>query len=170
MSTVTTETLAQEYTRLADEQAELQAAARREQPLTLEMRERYAKVTRRLREIGTLPPAGYELPKLASDLVAHAEAHGWMALVQWTPPDYEGEPSVTVQVGRILAEGEMPDARGDRWIYKRTWHSRGCPPGQVRLFGRGHAVTPDNPGGAEAPSVKVIRAVITQHPKPEAAS
>lgn len=150
MATAIVETLEQEYNRLASE--------------------RTSEAVRRVREIVAIPPQGYQLPKSAADLIAHAEAHGWMSLVQWTPPGYEGEPFVTVQVGRRLVEGEMPDARGSKWIYKLTWHSRDCAAGKVRLFGCGHSVTPDHPAGTDAPSVKSIRATIEQHPAPEVES
>ena len=160
----TTETLGQEYNRLLGEQAQLSAAARRTGSISPQDKQRHSEVTRRIREILTTPPQGYELPKLAADLVAHAEAHGWLSLVQWTPPDYPGEPFVSVQVGRRLQEGEMPDARGDKWVYKLTWHSRGCAVGKVRLFVRGTAATPDSPADSDAPSVKEIRAVIAANP------
>ncbi|MFE7077910.1 hypothetical protein ACFU96_48370 [Streptomyces sp. NPDC057620] len=163
MSTTTTETLKQEYDRLCDEEDELRTAARKD-GWSEQAKERQRAISLRLREILTIPPAGYALPAAASGLIAHAEAHGWLALAQWTSIDFDGDPFVTVQVGRQLADGEMPDARGSRWLYKLTWHSRDCAPGKVRLFGNGHAVTPDSPGGNYAPSVKAIRAVIEQHP------
>ena len=111
------ETLAEEYTRLVDEQGQLAAKARKVGDLSTTDRQRYTEITKRIREIIATPPQGFELPKLAADLVTHAEAHGWLSLVQWTPPDYSGEPFVTVQVGRQLREGELPDARGGKWIY-----------------------------------------------------
>lgn len=168
--TTATETLAEEYERLASEQAELSAAARKAGDLSAEDKQRFREIAQRLREIATTPPPGYELPKLAADLVAHAEAHGWMSLVQWTPPGYGGEPYVKVQVGRKLRDGEMPDARGDKWIYEITWHSRDCAPGRVRLFRGTSAVTPDRPQYGDGPSIKAIRAVIEQHPVREAVS
>lgn len=168
--TTTTETLTQEYTRLVHEQAELSAAARKAGAYSEEGKQRFREMSRRIREVLTVPPQGYGLPKLATELVAHAEAHGWVSLMQWTPPDYEGEPFVTVQVGRQLRDGEMPDARGDKWIYKITWHSRGCVTGRVRLFGGTSAVTPESPAYSGGPSVKAIRAVIERHPAPEAIS
>ena len=161
--TTTTETLVEEYGRLTSEQAELSAAARKAGDSSPEDKQRFREITQRIRAIVATPPEGYELPKLAADLVAHAEMHGWMALVQWTPPGYEGEPYVTVQVGRLLQDGEMPDARGNKWTYKLTWHSRGCMPGKVRLFGGSSAVTPEQPVYGNGPSVKAIRAVIAAH-------
>lgn len=169
MSTAT-ETLEQEYDRLLGERGELGARLRKSEGGPTEDREQLRRVARRIREIVAIPPAGYELPKLAVDLVAHAEAHGWLSLVEWTPPDYEGEPYVSVQVGRQLAEGELPDEPGRKWIYQLTWHSRDCAPGKVRRFRAGLARTPDRPMPHDGPSVKAIRAVIEQHPKPGAAS
>lgn len=168
--TTATETLAQEYTRLAHEQAELSAAARKAGAYPEGDRQRFREISRRIREILAVPPEGYALPKLAVDLVAHAEAHGWVSLAQWTAPDYEGEPFVSVQVGRQLRDGEMPGARGDKWVYKLTWHSRDCAAGKVRLFRGSSAVTPDQPAYSDGPSVKAIRAVIEQHPAPEVVS
>jgi len=162
--TTATETIAEEYGRLCDEDAELSAAVRKAGAATPEQVQRQRELRVRLRELHAIPPEGYELPKLAADLVAHAEAHGWVSLVEWTSPDYDGEPFVTVQVGRKLQAGEMSDARGDKWIYKATWHSRGCAPGKVRLFRGTSAVTPEHPMYGDGPSIKAIRAVIEQHP------
>jgi hypothetical protein len=134
---------------------------------TAEQAARGAAVLAELLEIVATPPPGYGLPALAAGLVAHAEAHGWQTLVQWTRPDYDGEPFVTVQVGRALTAEEREHHHGDRWTYRLTWHSRGCPPGRVRLFGQGSAITPDEPSGrSPAPSVKAVRAVIEAHPAP----
>lgn len=167
MTTATTETLTQEHERLTYEQRELGKAIREGQAAP-EAREKLRTVTLRLREIAATAPPGYALPKAATDLVAHAEAHGWMALVQWTPPGYSGEPYVSVQVGRLVHEADGYVGLGDRWKYEVTWHSRGCALGKVRMFGNGHAVTPANPGGNYAPSVKAIRAVMAAHPAPGA--
>jgi hypothetical protein len=162
-----TETQAQERERLTYEQRELGKTIR-EGGTAPEARERLRAVTLRLREIAATAPPGYALPKAAADLAAHAEAHGWMALVQWTPPAYSGEPYVSVQVGRLVTEADGYLGLGDRWKFEVSWHSRGCAPGKVRMFGNGHAVTPANPGGGYAPSVKTIRAVIEQHSAPSA--
>jgi hypothetical protein len=167
VTTATTTTLAQEYERLTYEQRELDKAVH-EGAATPEARKRRRAVTQRLREIAATAPPGYALPKAATDLIAHAEAHGWMALVTWTSPGYSGEPSVSVRVGRLVHAADGYVGLGDRWKFERTWHSRGCAPGKVRMFGNGHAVTPANPGGNYAPSVKAIRAVIEQHPAPVA--
>lgn len=119
-----------------------------------------------LREILATPPAGYELPKAATDLMTFVEAHGWMAQAQWTSPEYEGEPYVRVQVARRVGESERELYRGDRWSYQLTWHSRDCAPGKVRRFGSGTAVTPESPNTHDAPSVKAIRAVVEANPAP----
>jgi hypothetical protein len=168
--TTITETAADEYARLSGEDAELSAAVRKVGTATSEQIERQREIRARLRELHAAPPAGYALPKLAADLVAHAEAHGWTTLTQWTALGYGGAPFVTVQVGRLVTEADGYLGLGDRWTYKLTWHSGGCAPGKVRLFGNGIAITPDNPGAGYAPSVKAIRAVISEHPAPEAIS
>lgn len=162
----TLETPAQEYTRLTNERGELAAALRKAGDTSPESRAQLAAVDRRLHELVAAPPSGYALPKTAVYLVAHAQVHGWLTLVQWTPPDYTGEPFVSVQVGRLLRAGEQSDARGDRWTYNLTWHARGCAPGRVRLFGRRLAATPEQPWLHDGPSVKAICAVIAQHPAP----
>lgn len=113
----------------------------------------------------TLAPAGYALPKAASDLITHAGTHGWATLVAWSPgAPSSGGPSLTVQVGRRLHAGEQPDARGDRWLYCLTWHSRDCAPGKLRLFGRILAQTPDAPWDHYGASIRAVRQVIAQNP------
>lgn len=113
------------------------------------------------------PPEGYTVPQIVTGLVGYAKLHGWQSLVQWTPPDYSGEPYVTVQVGRKAVESDYTGfKRGPWWIYKLTWHSRGCAPGKVKKFGTGLVATPDDPEWRDAPSVKQIRTVIHDHPAP----
>lgn len=163
MTTVTTETLAQEYNRLIDERADHQAAARKAGAMSPDGSEALRSIGRRLMEILAIPPQGYTLPKAIEDLVAHAEAHGWISMIQWTYPGYEGEPYVGVQVARKAADAE---SRGDVWHYKLTWHSRDCAPGKLKRFGGALAATPDSPQWSDAPSMKAIRAVIEQHPAP----
>ncbi|MFI0736830.1 hypothetical protein ACH4PU_01795 [Streptomyces sp. NPDC021100] len=124
-----------------------------------------AALERRIRELAATPPHGYALPKAAADLVAHAAALGWRTLVWWGTSSSD-EPFVTVQVGRLLEQDAQPDHRGDRWTYRLTWHSRGCPPGRVRRFGRCLAQTPDQPWTHDGPSLKSIRQVVTDHPAP----
>lgn len=135
---------------------------------TDEQRQRLATLSVELSAILAQPPAGYELPRIATDLMAHAEAHGWTAGVQWTQPSYSGEPFAVVEVGRKLDGLERDQHRGDRWRYRLTWHSRDCVPGKVKLFRSGLARTPGNPADHDAPSVKTIRAVIEANPGPDA--
>ncbi|GGX46504.1 hypothetical protein [Streptomyces noursei] len=101
------------------------------------------------------PPEGYTMPAAAEQLIEHAKAHGWRTKVVWTPPDYDGEPSLKV----LMEHGG--------WRYELTWHSRGCQPGRVRLFSR-LAWTPGRQVAHDAPSVKKIRAVIEANPAAEA--
>lgn len=164
--TTATETLAAEFERLSYERYELIKQLSAPGGDTPASRERMRVVSQRMREITATPPDGYSLPKQAADLVAHAEAHGWTTRVQWTAPGYSGEPYVTVQVGRLVTGADGYVGTGDRWTYERTWHSRDCAPGKVRLFGQGVATTPDHPAHHNAPSVKGIMAVITAHPAP----
>lgn len=157
----TTVALADEYSGLYAEQ-QILLRVRNRSP---EQDARLDAVTTRLLQIVAVPPDGYTVPAAAVQLLAHAEANGWQSLGQWTPPGRD-EPFYTVHVGRVLRPGEMPDARSDRWKYQLTWHSRGCPPGRVRLFGRILGATPTSPALHEAPSVRAVRDVITAHPAP----
>lgn len=120
----------------------------------------------RLREILAVPPDGYSLPAVGQRLIDDARTAGWTARAFWTSPGYEGEPSVTVVVGRVITEGEQRCGGGDHWRYSITWHSRDCAPGKVRLFGRVLAKTPWRPGDHEVGSVKAVREVIAAHPAP----
>ncbi|MFI8942688.1 hypothetical protein [Streptomyces syringium] len=111
-------------------------------------------------------PDGYSLPEAATALIAHARAYGWLAKAYWTPGDATSSPFVSVEVGRRLTEAEREQHRGPHWLYRLTWHSRGCPPGRLRRFGSGLAATPDSPAPHPAPSVQRIREIITAHPAP----
>lgn len=155
-----TETVRAEYERLNSEHRSL---LRLDNP-TAEQTVRRDIVRARLLEIVAAPPAGYSTPPAALRLVEHARAHGWEVVAQWNPPGSDVEPQHHVEVGRVMRPGEVPDARGDSWRFRLTWHSRGCPPGRVRLFGRGCAITPTRPVWADAPSLKAIHAVICAHP------
>lgn len=173
MSTAT-ETLEQEYNRLFAERDDIGLQVRQADRVEPEVRARYDQVMDRLREIVAIPAEGYELPKQAADLIAFAETHGWLTGVQWTPPGWADEVYVRVKVGRRLTEAELQAGyyRSDAWLFEITYHERGCPPGQLKKFGSGRGVTPEV-GAANigpAPSVKAIRAVIEQHPAPEAIS
>jgi hypothetical protein len=160
--TTSTETAAARYNRLSAEFAALRRIVPDKR--TAEQGARLGELNKELRALAAIPPDGYELPRIAADLMAHAVAHGWLAAAAWTAPDYAGEPFVRVKVGRMLTELERDQHRGDRWHYSLTWHSRGCTPGKVRLFGSGLATTPDSPAHHDAPSIKGIRAVIEANP------
>lgn len=120
-------------------------------------------------------PDGYTLPKTAAHLVAHAERYGWAARAIWVAGYEINEPFVHVDVGRRIGIGEADpvDAadpyapvRGNGWRYRVTWHSRGCPPGKLKLFRQPLASTPWRPHHHDGPSVKAIREVIARHPRP----
>lgn len=161
----TPETPAAEYRRLyADHMTLRRLGGAR----TARQTARLALLDARLRAITATPPDGYALPAAAVQLIAHARAHGWQAEAYWAPPDDDGEgdPFVRVQVGRVMAPGELADARGNTWRYEAVWHSRGCPPGRLRLFGRMLARTPQHPATHDAPSVRAVREAIAAHPAP----
>lgn len=162
-----TETAAQRFVRVNDEYHSLLHI--RPGDRTDAHKESLRSLRAELVAIVAVPPEGYSLPAAAQALVDDAERSGWRALVQWTPPGYEGEPFVRVQVGRRLSEDELNSGayfRGTGWNYSLTWHSRGCSPGKVRLFGRGGSTTPDMlpEQSTDAPSVRVIRGVIRNNP------
>lgn len=172
--TTATETPVQEYDRLFAERDDLARQVRQAGSIEPAVRARYDQVMDRLREILAVPADGYELPKQAADLLAFAEEHGWMTGVQWTPPGWADEVYVKVKVGRRLTEAEQHARhyRSDAWLFEITYHERGCPPGQLKKFGSGRGVTPEVGAVSigPAPSLKAIRAVIEQHPMPEAIS
>lgn len=158
------ETPVQQHSRLAGEFEALRHVHPDER--TAEQKARLVVLAKDLRGILAVPPAGYAMPKLAADLMAHAAEHGWLSSAQWSAPGYIGDPFVKVEVGRRLDELEREHHRGDRWLYQLTWSSRGCAPGKVKLFRAGLAQTPDSPSWSDAPSVKAIAAVITGNPGP----
>lgn len=166
MTTATTETLEQEYDRLMATHGAIRSAARAVGGMNPELRQQLRPIRARLAEIDATPPVGYQTPKAVTDLVDHAKSHGWLAQVQWTPPGQQSEPSLRVQVGRKLTATEAAECRSDTYLYQLTWNSRDCPAGKVKRFGTGLAQTPDQPQWHTAPSMKVIRAVIEQHPAP----
>lgn len=165
----TTETPAQQYERLHDEHYHL----RRIHPTDRTPAD-YTAMSRladQLAAILTVPPAGYTLPSAAQRLIDHATAHAWQGIAQWYPPpgqDDDAEPQLRIIVGRYLTTEEQAAEyhRSNKWQYTLTWHSRGCAPGRLALFGQGLAVTPDDPAVGCAPSVTAITAVITAHPGP----
>jgi hypothetical protein len=87
------------------------------------------------------------LPKAATDLVVTAAEHGWRVAVGhgW---DSGGSPFVTVQLG--IADPIRQ--------YQITWHTRGT--GTYRLFSK--IYRGERQWWADAPSVKAIRAYITE--------
>lgn len=113
-----------------------------------------------LAEIDATPPDGYELPAAAKKLVDCAAAHGWRHLVRWTSPGFEGSPFVRVLIGRI------GDDTGN-WEIQYTWHSRGCDPGKVRLFGHGLMTSPGHQVSYVAPSLAKVRKMIAENPVTE---
>ncbi|WP_412078981.1 hypothetical protein ACLF6K_37190 [Streptomyces xanthophaeus] len=156
--TTATESLAQEYQRLMTEHRQAMRAAYEgvathlgEKPSPGKQAAAEAHLPR-LKEILAIAPAGYELPKQAVELIDLAKAHGWISMAQWTPPDWEDEPSVLLHLAGKVGPGRA-------FYYRITWHSRDCAPGALKLW-RKTAETPDQPRRHDAPSIKAIRAVI----------
>lgn len=112
-------------------------------------------------------PKGYAVPKIVTDLMAYAEAHGWRSAVAWGH-DSGNDPLMAVEVGRKLTDEEAKAHRSNLFHYRLTWHSRDCEPGKLRKFRAGLAKTPDHPQWCDAPSVRKIREVIYANPTPDA--
>ena len=156
--TTATESLAQEYQRLMAEHRQAMRAAL--DGVNLHLGEKPAPEKQaaadahlpRLKEILAIPPAGYELPRQAVELLELAKAHGWISMTQWTPPGWEDEPSVLLHLAGKAASGGA-------FYYRITWHSRDCAPGVLKLW-RKNAETPERPRRHDAPSLKAIREVI----------
>ncbi|MGA4875929.1 hypothetical protein [Streptomyces lydicamycinicus] len=166
MADTLAETLEQQYERLATRYQELRHVHPSER--TADQAAELRVINQQLTTLLSTPPAGYALPKVAADLITHAKVNGWLARTQWTYPGFTGQPYVKVEVGRRLTGDESPLYRGTHWLFVLTWHSRGCSPGKLRMFGNGLAETPENPASHDGPSVKAIRAVITDNPAPDA--
>lgn len=156
-----------EYEQISIEHATLHRLGAARTPL---QQQRYEHLGRRLREILATPPHGYSLPPAAATLVDHARAAGWRAEVCWVPADGLTEVHVRIQVGRRIQPGELDDPPGPMWLYELTWHSRGCPPGRVRRFGRILARTPEQPAVHEVGSVRAVEEAIGRYPAPELAA
>lgn len=108
------------------------------------------------------PPAGWELPKAAADLLACAERNGWMSITAWGERP-GGDVMVTIQ----LAHGRRI---GEAWRFEHlTWYASGVGTSMHR-GGRGLQSTPDAPAWHDAPSISRICAVIDAHPAWKAAA
>lgn len=153
------ESLKREYERLSDEMHVIQSQTLKGGP-TLD---RFREIRARLCEILASPPEGYALPSAAETLISHARTHGWKTSVEWTSTGGR-EVFATVRVGRRVLPEETTGFRGDRWKFSYTWHSRGCAPGRLRLFGSGLAETPSSPRTHDAPSLKKTRQIIHDNP------
>ncbi|MFI8085954.1 hypothetical protein ACIF6L_34830 [Kitasatospora sp. NPDC086009] len=127
--------------------------------------DRLTRVTRRLLVLMERPPAGYTLPRAAADLLACAYLSGWDSQHAWTV-EPGVEPHVKVIVRRVLTREEAAERRMDRWTYELCWHSRGCAPGRVRLFGQITARTPDSPVIHTVASIRHVRRAILSNSIP----
>jgi hypothetical protein len=94
----------------------------------------------------TAAPRGKALPQ-ATELIAHAEEHGWTVLESWTPPGYRGAPILRVVIGRRVSPG-------GEFLFRLCWSADGTRPAKWR------ARTPKNPKWHNAPAVANIRKVI----------
>lgn len=83
----------------------------------------------------------------ATELIAHAEEHGWTVREQWTPPGYQGPPTLRVVIGRRLADGS-------EFLFRLCWATDGTRPEKWRVR------TPRNARWHNAPTVTSIRAMI----------
>ncbi|TLQ39443.1 hypothetical protein [Streptomyces marianii] len=117
------------------------------------------------RRLAAITPGGWEIPKAVQELLAHAESHGWRSARAWTPRGAD-EMLLKIVIGRDTHLCDPP-ARGTQWRFELTWS---CVPGSARRAGAGLARTPDRPQWHDAPSVRRIRALISEHPYVEGAA
>ncbi|MGW6789975.1 hypothetical protein [Streptomyces chartreusis] len=96
----------------------------------------------------TTTPRGKVLSQ-ATDLIAHAEEHGWTVIEQWTPPGYQGAPILRVVIGRRTAEGEF--------LFRLSWCTNGTRPDRWMVR------TPKNPKWHKAPPLTALRIMILTH-------
>lgn len=87
----------------------------------------------------------------ATELIEHARAHGWTVREQWTPPGYQGPPTLRVVIGRRLADG-------GEFLFRLCWATDGTRPDKWRVR------TPKNPAWHKAPPVTALRIMILTHP------
>ncbi|MFG3429349.1 hypothetical protein [Streptomyces californicus] len=111
------------------------------------------------RRLAAITPDGWELPKAVQELLAHAERHGWHSARGWTARGAD-EMLLKVVIGRATLPSDGP-SRGTQWRFELTWS---CVPGSARRVRAGLARTPDRPQWHDAPSVRKIRALISDHP------
>ncbi|MEW1762418.1 hypothetical protein AB0393_38675 [Streptomyces cyaneofuscatus] len=111
------------------------------------------------RQLAAITPEGWELPKAVKELLAHAESHGWRSARAWMPRG-EDEMLLKLVVGRHTLPSDAP-SRGTEWRFELAWS---CVPGSARRAGAGLACTPDSPQWHDAPSVRRIRELISEHP------
>ncbi|KFG71327.1 hypothetical protein [Streptomyces mutabilis] len=111
------------------------------------------------RRLAAITPDGWELPRAVQELLAHAESHGWRSARAWTPRGTDGM-LLKIVIGRDTLPSDAP-SRGTQWRFKLTWS---CVPGSARRAGAGLARTPDRPQWHDAPSLRKIHALISDHP------
>jgi hypothetical protein len=86
-------------------------------------------------------------------LIAHAEAHGWTVQEQWTPPGYNGAPSLRVLIGRRVS-------RTESFLFRLEFRTDGARADKAHWRAR----TPRNPKWHKAPLVGAIRIIIATNP------
>lgn len=111
------------------------------------------------RRLAAITPDGWELPKAVQELLTHAERHGWRSARAWTARGAD-EMLLKIVIGRDTLPSDAP-SRGTQWRFELTWS---CVPGSARRAGTGLARTPDRPQWHDAPSVRKICALISDHP------
>lgn len=128
-------------------------------------RQTQAELTQAKRQLAAITPDGWELPRAVQELLAHAESHGWRSVRAWTPRGTD-EMLLKIVIGRDTLPSDPP-ARGTQWRFQLTWS---CVPGSTRRAGAGLARTPDRPQWHDAPSLRKIRELISEHPYAEGAA
>jgi hypothetical protein len=110
-------------------------------------------ITRLRGQLAARRPDGFELPKSAADLLAHAEAHGWKTARAWiVRTEDEGGGA-----GLRIIVGQGP------WQFKLSWS---CDPGGAGRMVRSGLARGPRRDWHDAPPLVRIKQIITENPAP----
>lgn len=101
-------------------------------------------------------PEGYVFPRIAADLMDHAQAHGWKTAKAWTMAEKRSDDEDDWEPSAQL---EIHISHLDGWLFKLSWS---CDPGGGgRMIRSGLARAPRR-DWFDAPSIKKIKAIIEE--------
>lgn len=120
------------------------------------------------RGVTTPSPMGWFTPEPAERLAAFAKSMGWHTKASWG--EDRGK-TFTLELGRMLLEGENKAAKGDRWWYRIVWEevpeeersSNHVTRMRIRAC---RALTPTKGEWENGPSLKLITDLVSRHPMP----